>query len=317
MSSKLSRVDIKNYTTVRGAQYDQLDISYQVFGQELHTAPVVVVYHALTGNSDVSSRESGWWRDIIDYDQVIDLRVYTVIAFNTLGNGYDGVLVDHYEDFTARDIAQLSYLALQQMDINHIHSCIGGSLGGGIAWELVAAYPDFCDQLVAVATDWKSTDWVIGFCGSQEHILLNSKSPLADARRMAMLFYRSAKSLEKKFNRELQNEKLFKVNSWLDHHGEKLNNRFSKKAYLMMNHLLSTIDIEKGRSEVFSKLKSQVIQVGVSSDLLFPPSYNLNTKKRLDNHQVLNKYYEIESDHGHDAFLIEHNQLSKYLKKHF
>ncbi len=74
-----------------------LTLSYQVFGQDLNTAPVVLVNHSLTGNANVSG-ESGWWNDIIGPNKLIDTAVYSVIAFNFPGNGEDDFFLDNYKD---------------------------------------------------------------------------------------------------------------------------------------------------------------------------------------------------------------------------
>lgn len=319
---KLENIEINNYTTSTGAVYEKLQVSYETFGSSDSGAPVVVVFHALTGNSDVCSAEKGWWSDLIGYNKCIDTKDYQVIAFNILGNGYDGTTIKQYKDFRAVDIAKLGYTCLQARGIKSIHTVIGGSLGGGIAWEFAALYPNYVKQLVAVACDWKSTDWLMGICGTQERTLLNSSKPIEDARQVAMLFYRSPQSLHSKFNRKWQagqENKLRQINSWLDHHGNKLADRFSKAAYLMMNHLLSTIDIctSRGFQEIFKESKIRIIQVGIDSDLLFPCYDNHKTKDQLDDLGIDNQYFEIQSDHGHDAFLIEHQQLTQFLKPYF
>lgn len=304
------------YVTFSDVQYEKLDITYEVFGQEIHQAPIIVVYHALTGNSDVASEEKGWWNALIGYDKPIDLHKYTVISFNILGNGYDGNFIENYQDFSAKDIAVLSFHALRSLGIKNIYAVIGGSLGGGIAWELVAEFPKFSAHLFAIATDWKATDWVLGFCGTQEGILKQSDHPIADARKMAMLFYRSPISLRQKFEREQQDDSQFAVNSWLNHHGAKLENRFSLSSYLMMNHLLASIDITRGeyKQEVFQQIETKIIQVSISSDLLFLPDENRNTAEYLDQLGIENYHFEIQSDDGHDAFLIEHKKLGSILE---
>ena len=70
-------------------------MSYQYFGKKLGTAPVVLVNHALTGNSNVAG-ENGWWKDIVGKDKAINTEVYTVLSFNIPGNGFDGFLIDNY-----------------------------------------------------------------------------------------------------------------------------------------------------------------------------------------------------------------------------
>lgn len=312
---------IKNYTTCKGIYYEELKVSYQVFGKKLHSAPVVLINHALTGNSDINSNEKGWWKEIVGDNKVINTQKYTVIVFNILGNGYDGVFIENYTDFIAKDIACIFYLGIQELKITKLYSVLGGSLGGGIAWEMAALYPKYIKYLIPIASDWKSTDWVIGSNAVQESILLHSKNPIEDARKLGMLLYRNPLSFTEKFHRNKDNiTGQFNVVNWLDYHGEKLKERFDVKAYLMMNHLLSTINILEGElsiEEVLQPIESYIIQIAINTDLLFVKEEILKTKDVLNNLHVKNEYYEIKSIHGHDAFLIENEQLIEILKPFF
>ena len=317
----LIKHNIENYKTDKNANNKRISISYQVFGKEVNTAPIVVINHALTGNSDVISHEKGWWKEIVGDNKLIDTQKYTVIAFNIPGNGYGGNLIDNYKDYTTKDIARIFHTVLKELNIEKVFAIIGGSLGGGIAWEMACLFPKFSSYIIPIASDWKSSDWIIGHNAIQESILLNSKKPLEDARKMAMLFYRTPESFTQKFNRtKLEDNTLYNVESWLNHHAEKLNNRFEIKAYLMMNHLLTSINVvpeEKVIQEVLSKIESTIIQISVSSDLFFIPGENLKTKKILDELQITNQYHEIKSIDGHDAFLIEHKQITGFLSSIF
>ena len=202
-----------------------------MFGCELHSAPVVLVNHALTGNSDVASEHAGWWRGIISDGNLIDTLRYTVIAFNIPGNGFDkkpGNLIENYKDFTARDVAKLFGLALQELGVKKLHAFIGGSLGGGISWEMAVLFPDLSKHLISIASDWKASDWILAHNKVQEQILLNSSKPIHDARMMAMLFYRTAASFKEKFNRTVnENLGIPNVESWLLHHGYQLEKQIS------------------------------------------------------------------------------------------
>ena len=312
---------IEDYTTVSGVHFDQVNTSYQIFGQALHTAPVILVNHALTGNSDLISEEKGWWKDLIGADKLMDTNSYTIIAFNIPGNGYDGELIDNYKAFSTRDIAAIFHTVLQAIKVEEVYAIIGGSLGGGIAWEMACLFPSFAKYIIPIATDWKSSDWLIGHNTVQESILLNSKKPLEDARKMAMLFYRTPTSFTKKFNRtKTADNSMYNVQSWLQHHGNKINSRFDIKAYLMMNHLLTSINVvPEGKTiqELLQDVKSVIIQISIDSDLLFIPEENLKTKELLDALQIENQHHQIKSIDGHDAFLIEHEQLTDFLSPIF
>ena len=193
----LHYISIRNYVTKIG-KTSSVSLSYQLFGKKLHTAPIVLVNHALTGNSNVAGKD-GWWNALIGKDKVIDTHKYTIIAFNIPGNGYDDKsenLIENYKDFVARDIAELFLLGLEKLKINKLFAVIGGSLGGGIAWEMAVINPIVTEHLIVVASDWKSTDWLIANCQIQEQFLLNSSNPVHDARMHAMLCYRTPESFK-------------------------------------------------------------------------------------------------------------------------
>lgn len=319
----LHYIKLENFTTESGYYYPEFALSYQLFGQPLDQAPVVLVNHALTGNSNVAG-DAGWWNSLIGLGRLIDTNKYAVIAFNIPGNGYDQVeanQIDNYKDFTARDIARLFGMGLEQIGVHSLYAAIGGSLGGGIAWEMAVLFPDLIENLIPVASDWKASDWILAHNKTQQQILSNSSKPVHDARMMAMLFYRTADSFKEKFNRTRNEEQgNFNTESWLLHHGQKLESRFSLPTYKMMNHLLSSVDITRNRgtfNQVASQIKSRVIQVGVDSDFFFVPKENKETQKLLNEAGVENSYEEIKSIHGHDAFLIEFEQLEKVLSPIF
>nr|WP_255584703.1 bifunctional aspartate kinase/homoserine dehydrogenase I [Zunongwangia sp. SCSIO 43204] len=275
-----------------------------------------MINHALTGNSEVAG-ETGWWKDVVGTEKCIDTDKYTILAFNVPGNGYDGILIDNYKDFVARDIARIFLLGLDSLKIEHLFALVGGSLGGGIAWEMAALSPEITDNLITVATDWKSTDWLIANCQIQELFLNNSKNPVHDARMHAMLCYRTPESFKSRFKRT-QNEELqvFNVESWLLHHGAKLQERFQVGAYKLMNQLLKTIDVSRGRPEldkVLESINANICIIGVDSDLFFTAEENRETYKQLAQSSNKVTYGEIHSLHGHDAFLIEFKQLENII----
>lgn len=318
---ELKYIQISDFTTDNGQPYT-INLSYQTFGKALNEAPVVLVNHALTANSNVIG-DKGWWNDLIGENKCIDTNNYTVLAFNIPGNGYDSIennLIENYKDFTARDIAKLFALGIEQLKIESLFAVIGGSVGGGIAWELAALKPDLIEHLIPVATDWKSTDWLIANCHIQDAILNNSSEPLADARMHAMTLYRTPESLKQKFERTKKNDSLFNIESWLNYHGDNLSNRFNLSAYKMMNQILRTIDITEENGdflEVASKIKSSIHIITINSDLFFKPEENWNTYVELKGLKENVSIHEIKSIHGHDAFLIEFDQLARFLKPVF
>ncbi len=312
----LHQLSIQDYVTDSGYKLD-INLSYEIFGLPLHTAPIILVNHALTGNSNVAG-EQGWWNTLIGDDKCINTKKYTILCFNIPGNGYDGFVIDNYKAFVARDIARIFLQGLEILKINKLYALIGGSLGGGIAWEMAALNPNLTEHLIPVASDWKSTDWLIANCQIQEQFLVNSKQPVHDARMHAMLCYRTPESFKERFKRSTNEElKVFNVESWLTHHGNKLQERFQLSAYKLMNQLLKTIDITRDGEEAFIALQNSdtnIHIIGVDSDLFFTAKENKDTFKKLAQANSNVTYGEIQSLHGHDAFLIEFDQMEGLLK---
>jgi len=316
--SNLKNISIANFIPDKGTEGQEINLSYQLFGRELFTAPIVLINHALTGNSDVAG-ENGWWNDLVGNDKVINTEQYTILAFNIPGNGYDGFVIENYQDFTARDIANIFLLGLAALKIKELFALVGGSLGGGIAWEMAAINPVITTHLIVVATDWKATDWLIANCQIQAQFLSNSSNPVHDARMHAMLCYRTPESFKERFQRSKNEDlEIFNVESWLLHHGNKLQERFQLSAYKLMNQLLKTIDVTKGSGvHILDAIKANIHIVGVDSDLFFTAEENRETQQQLALTNPNVTYNEINSVHGHDAFLIEYKQLEKIIEPIF
>ena len=319
----LQKIDLFDFQFQNGSYKRWLPLYYQTFGQPIGTAPVVLVNHALTGNSQVMG-ENGWWNHLIGTGKTIDTDYYTVIAFNIPGNGFDGNaenLILDYKDFTTKDIALLFWEGLQFLGIHDLFAVIGGSLGGGIAWEMAFLKPKNIQHLIPVASDWKASDWLIANVLVQDKILNNSENPVNDARLHAMLLYRTPQSLKSKFNRSKnENQELYQIESWLLHHGQKLENRFALESYKLMNHLLKTIGQSTNCVQFISFAKqttTNIHLIAVDSDYFFTADENRETFEILKRVNPNVFYHEIQSLHGHDAFLIEFEQLNTILKNTF
>lgn len=319
---RLRKVTVRNYRLSDDNFYD-FDLSFQLFGRPLHTAPVVLVNHALTGNSRAAG-PNGWWKELIGEGKTIGLENYTVIAFDVPGNGFgpDPVRLNaDYRLLTVKVISDLYWKALEELGIDHLFAAIGGSLGGSIAWEMAFQKPDAIENLIPVACGLKASDWLIGNVLVQDEILNHSKNPIETARKHAMLLYRTPISFDLKFNRKFKSEEnQYEVESWLNYHGKTLKNRFSLDAYKLMNHLLKTIGENLTEDEIlnFSKVsQSKIHLVAVETDYMFTKEEQKEIYRLIRRNKYNIGYHEISSVHGHDAFLIEYEQLSSILKEIF
>ncbi|MEA1849779.1 alpha/beta fold hydrolase [Chryseobacterium sp. MHB01] len=309
MKAELRHINF-SYHTNSGREYN-ISLSYQLFGKELFSAPVILVNHALTGNSDVAG-EKGWWKKLIGKKQIIDTDQYTVLCFNIPGNGYDNFFIDDYEDFTPSDIANIFLQGLEILNIKSLHTIIGGSLGGGIGWEMLVKNPALAEIFIPIACDFKTHDWLHAQCLVQKFLLNHKEEPLQKARIHAMLCYRTPESLNDRFQNRYNHEKeRLESEDWLIYHGNALNERFSLPSYRLMNHLLMTIDADESE---LKRIKAQIHLIAVDTDLFFPASEIRMCFEKLKKDKENVFYHEIKSIHGHDAFLMEYEQLNTIIK---
>lgn len=295
-----------------------IELSYQHFGQSFTQAPVILINHPLTGDSNVAG-ETGWWNCVIGEGRVINTKKYAVLAFNIPGNGYEGGAVNLPTPLSAKDIAKVFYDGVQLLGIEKLYAIIGGSIGAGIAWEMVAQFPNCTEKLIPVSGDWKATDWMLANVFLQKQILETNPKPLEIARMHAMLCYRTPQSFKLRFNRSWNGDKnMFNVQSWMAHHGEKLAQRFSLQAYKNMNHILGTIDITsngKSLEELLKTISADIHILSIDSDLFFPVDEDYETVERAEGIGRKIHHHIIQSDFGHDAFLMEYDKVIEILEQ--
>ncbi|GAK92879.1 aspartokinase [Nonlabens ulvanivorans] len=315
MSGSLNHIELPDFRLSNGKQ-KTIHVSYQIFGCQLHTAPIILINHALTGNSSVNE----WWSEIVGPKKAVDTSRYTVISIDIPGNGYDREvehLIYNYQDWKLSDVARAFQQVLQELRVCYIHAGIGGSIGGCLLWEMTVIYPELFGTIIPIAADWKATDWIIANCHIQERLLSHSSHPIEDARQHAMTFYRTPQSLRNKFNREIETD--FKVKSWLNHHGRALKERFTLPAYKLVNHLLinanAALNYGNNILKAIANSDVKIRLIAINSDGFFTAQENRETFELLSQYRDID-YQEIYSIHGHDAFLIEHVQLALILKKH-
>ncbi len=314
---KLDSIDIKNFQSNTGYLFDNISLSYQLYGKEIGDSPIILVNHSLTGNSNLTG-DKGWWSEIVGIDKAIDLNYFTVIAFDIPGNGYYHSTIENYAELSCKDIAKIFYLGLEKIGVSSLFAIVGGSIGGGITWEMASLKNKFSENIIPVACDWQTSDWILANTYLQKRILNNSQNPLEDARIHAMLSYRTPISLNKRFSNKKSKKGSYLVEEWLSFHGDNLLKRFNLEAYKAMNHLLSTVDItedDKEPQEVLSKIKSNIHIVSIDSDYYFTLERDIYTYNLIKSVKQNIYHHIIQSVHGHDGFLIENEKMSKILSK--
>lgn len=322
-----------------GRTLHDINIAYHTYGK-LNAAKdnAVWICHAFSANSDVAD----WWTDMVGEDLLFDTSRYFVICANVLGSCYGttGPLSlnpqtnqPYYLDFpevTVRDMVAAHEQLLQRLDIQHINTIVGGSIGAFQALEWAVSNPDLFDNLVFSAAGAKTTPWVVAVNEAQRMAIEadqtffknranGGEEGMKAARAMALLSYRNYATYNTT-QREDSHDKIngFRASSYQRYQGQKLANRFDAYTYYRLSQSIDSFDVGRGRGsveEALAQIKARSIVIGISSDILFPTDEQKWVAKHIPNAV----YAEVESQYGHDGFLIEHEKLTEiigeFLKK--
>ncbi|MFZ9236123.1 MAG: homoserine O-acetyltransferase family protein [Algoriphagus sp.] len=316
-----------------GEILEQYTIAYTTYGElNEDQTNVIWVVHALTGDAQVAN----WWSGLVGENALYNFSSHFIICANLLGSGYGSTNAlsenpltgtPYFYDFpvlSTRDLAQSLECLRQHLNIEQIHTLIGGSLGGQVALEWAYTLGSRLQHAIIIASTAKTSPWVIGFNEAQrmaiaadntwgQNHLDAGKKGLEAARAIAMLSYRNPSDLNTKQKESEEKLDNFLASSYLKYQGAKLANRFQAFSYYTLTKAMDSHDIGRGRGSVETALEaiqSKVLAVGVNSDLLF-----LAEEARFLSQAVPTGYYgEIVSTAGHDAFLIEFAQLSNLIE---
>lgn len=298
------------------SKLSNLKLIYQIFGKPLGSAPVVLVFHALTGNSQVTG-SNGWWQQVVGKQEAINTDKVSVIAIEIpSATSLQFQTEEDKSSIGLKNLVRWYEVLLISLSIKNIDLVIGGSLGGALALEFVAASKLPIINVIAIACLPENSHWSYGLLQVQEEILLHSNNGLELARKQAMLFYRSPEGLEEKFIGQTKKEG---ISSWLQHHANSLQKRFRREDYLFRNRLLMEVQVvwNENLQKKLKKNQTKIVFIGISSDQLYPNSQIKLISEQWKKDYTEVYYEEIVSPHGHDAFLIDQNQVSELIQKHF
>lgn len=309
----------------------------------------VLVLHALTGDSHAAGPAGpgqpmvGWWDELIGPGKAIDTDRYFVVCPNVLGGcqgttGPSSVGPDgqpwgaRFPVITIRDQVMVEAALADRLGIDRWTAVVGGSMGGMRAIEWAVTFPERLERAVIVSVGARATAEEIALCSTQcRAIRLDPKwnggdyydappgggphAGMSVARGIGHISYRSELELDARFGRDPQGDDAplaggeFAVESYLEHHGDKLARRFDANSYITLSDAMNHHDVGRGRGGIAAALanvRAAVTLAGVSSDRLYPLRLQQELAELLP---TASGVEIIESPHGHDGFLIEHEAL--------
>ncbi|NMM16814.1 MAG: homoserine O-acetyltransferase [Cellulomonas sp.] len=311
----------------------------------------ILVLHALTGDSHVTGRAGqghptpGWWTSLVGPGAPIDTDRCFVVAPNVLGGcqgstGPSSSAPDgrpwgsRFPHLTVRDQVAAEVRLADALGIDAWKLVIGASMGGQRVLEWGVSAPDRVRGLAAIATAAQTSgDQVASFhtqlaaihadprfAGGDYYDAPDGEGPhtgLGIARQIAHQTYRSALELDERFGRIPQGGEnpleggRFAVQSYLDHHGDKLARRFDANTYVTLTRTMITHDLGRDRGGVeaaLATITAKALVVAVDSDRLFLPS---QAERIAGGIPGAGPVRTVRSDYGHDGFLIEADQVGR------
>lgn len=318
-----------------GQQINDARIAYHTYGTlNENRDNVIVICHALTANSDADD----WWHGLFGKGDIFDWDKHFIICANNLGSPYGTTSPKQvgkegkermgmdFPFYTLRDTARLQLHLLDYFQVAKVKLLIGGSCGGNISQEIAYEWGERIENLVLLCCSAKESPWVIAFHESQR-ITLSSDATLLDksetaglaglkaCRGVAMPFYRTQANF-KLSQSELDTDKVkdFRAASYIQYQGDKFIKRFDAHCYYKLLTALDTHNIGRDRGGVekaLAKITANTVVIGFDSDILIPKIEQQFLAKHIAN----SEYFEIKTLFGHDAFLIEHDDIRKAVRK--
>ena len=307
----------------------------------------------VAGNNPITGRE-GWWSRMVGPNKPIDTNKFFVICSNVLGgcagstgpkelqNGSDVAYGGNFPSVTIKDMVKAQSLLIESLNIEKLFSVIGGSMGAMQALQWAIDFPDKILNIIHIAGALKHSAQNIAFHEVGRQAIMsdpiwkngkyfeNNEVPergLSVARMIAHITYLSENAMHRKFGRKLQSRDIisfgfdadFQVESYLRYQGKSFVERFDANSYLYLTRAMDYFDHDETfrKNIEFSHNPNNHLKyliVSFTSDWLFPTIESKMIVNQLNSLSREVSFLEIDTDKGHDSFLLDEPQLDDVIK---
>lgn len=336
-----------------GGRFGPVTIAYEEWGAPSPSRDnAVLVEHALTGDSHAAGPAGpghlapGWWAGLIGPGAAIDTDRWWVVCPNVFGgcqgtSGPSSMAGDgrewaaRFPVISVRDQVAVEVALADALGVRQWAAVIGGSMGGMRALEWAVGLPERVRNVVVIACGAAATAEQIAlgavqarairldpeFGGGDYYAGGGPVEGLGLARRIGQVAYRSELELDARFGRAAQAGEdpagtgRYAVESYLDHHAVKLVGRFDANSYLTLSRAMDHHDIGRGRGGIgpaLGRVRAAATVISVDSDRLYPPRLQHELADLLPERPEV---AVVRSPYGHDAFLIEVDQIGGHVRR--
>ena len=297
----------------------------------------------------------GWWDGLVGENKTIDITKNFVICINTIGSCFGSssptsINKEEKEEYrlsfpviTIKDMVNASKKCLDKLNITSLKTIIGASMGGMQALQFAVDYPEFAKNIICIASTHKTGDYTIAFNKINSEVIIkdpafkdgnyNKKDMkkngfgLAIARMVGHISFLSRTSMKNKFkNKYVSDDGLydlfgrFQVDRYLEYNGYNFFNKFDPLSYLYLLKAINIFDISRGfdsLQDALSSIKSNLYLMSFNTDLVFDKKELQNISDAISKHKLpINcEFTNIDSDYGHDAFLVEIEKIKSYISR--
>lgn len=323
-----------DFTLESGATLAGIRVAYDTYGtMNEGKTNVVWVCHALTASSDAAD----WWKGLVGEGSLIDPAKYFIVCANMPGSCYGSTgplstdpatgepFYSSFPQVTVRDMVNAYRLLRVHLGIDSIYLLMGGSMGGYQALEWCVMEKEVIRNLFLIATSPSESAWGVAVHTAQRLAIeadhtWRDRDPAAGARGLkaaraiGMLTYRNYGTFqEKQTDPDPEKTDGFKASSYINYQGDKLVKRFNAYSYWLLTKAMDSHHLGRGRGgdliRVLQGISQPTLVIGIRSDILCP----LDEQRFIADHIPDTRFIEIDSAFGHDGFIIETAQITKFL----